>query len=322
MWAYLRKGQFHVAQARLSLEQLEARQLMTADILASVLSNTVARNPGPLPPISTPIAAVRTFDGTGNNPFHTQWGSTGEELLRMSAAEYGDGISTLAGADRPSPRVISNAIAAQDPTTPLSDRDLSAYIYVWGQFLDHDIDLTSTGTTAAPITVPTGDAQFDPTGTGTQTIDFFRSLFNPSSGTSTANPREQITDITSWIDGSMVYGSDKTTADSLRTFVKGQLRSSAGNLPPTDSTDSFVAGDVRANENIELTSMQTLFLREHNRIAAQLARENPTWTDEQIYQQARARVGAEIQVITYKEFLPALLGQGGANSISWLQPQR
>ena len=108
----------------------------------------------------------------------------------------------------------------------------------------------------------------------------------------------------------MIYGSDKATANSLRTFVKGQLKTTAGNLLPTDSAGNFLAGDIRANENIELTSMQTLFMREHNRIAAQLARENPTWTDEQIYQQARARVGAEIQVITYKEFLPALLGQG------------
>ena len=130
----------------------------------------------------------------------------------------------------PGCRVISDAIAAQE-TTARSNRDLSAFIYVWGQFLDHDIDLTSTGTTAAGIAVPTGDAQFDPLGTGTQSISFFRSLFNPMSGTSTSNPREQVTDITSWIDGSMVYGSDKATADSLRTFVKGQLKTTAGNLP-------------------------------------------------------------------------------------------
>jgi hypothetical protein len=307
MWAYTRQGKFRVARTRLSLEQLEARQLMAGDTLASALSSTASRPPSQ--PTSTPVVAVRTFDGTGNNLLHTEWGSTGEELLRKAAAEYGDGVSTLAGADRPSARAISNAIAAQQ-TTERSDRDLSAFIYVWGQFLDHDIDLTSTGSTAAAISVPTGDAQFDPSATGTQTISFFRSLFNPTTGTSKADPREQITDITSWIDGSMVYGSDKATADSLRTFVKGQLKTSAGNLPQTDASGSFVAGDVRANENIELTSMQTLFLREHNRIAAQLARENPIWTDEQLYQQARARVGAEIQVITYKEFLPALLGQG------------
>lgn len=310
MWAYTRTGKFHAARVRLSLEQLEARQLMTADTLASALAATnVNRNPTPTPTTGSLVVATRTFNGTGNNLTHTQWGSTGEELLRKAAAEYGNGISTLAGADRPSARAISNALADQT-TTELSDRNLSAYIYVWGQFLDHDIDLTQTGTTAANITVPTGDEFFDPNGTGTQTIMFFRSLFNPQSGTSTSNPREQTTDITSWIDASMVYGSDKATADSLRTFVKGQLKTTAGNMLPTDSAGNYLAGDIRANENIELTSMQTLFMREHNRIAAQLARDNPGWTDEQIYQQARARVGAEIQVITYKEFLPALLGQG------------
>lgn len=307
MWDHIRKSR--AARTRLSLEQLEARQLMAADALASAIASTnTFRNQNPTP-TTTPVVATRTFDGTGNNLAHTQWGSTGEELLRKAAAEYGDGISTLGGADRPSGRVISNSLAAQT-TTDLSDRELSAYIYVWGQFLDHDIDLTQTGTTAADIAVPTGDQYFDPNSTGDQTIMFFRSLFNPRTGTSTSNPREQITDITSWIDASMVYGSDKATADSLRTFMKGQLKTTAGNMLPTDSSGNYLAGDIRANENIELTSMQTLFMREHNRIAAQLARDNPSWTDEQIYQQARARVGAEIQVITYKEFLPALLGQG------------
>src|SRR4051812_21738081 len=111
MWAYLRKEQYRVARTRLSLEQLEARQLMAADLLSN--SSALFRNP-----VSTPIAAIRTIDGTLNNLMHTQWGSTGEDLLRVAAAEYGDGISTLAGADRPSARVISNAIAVQDETVP------------------------------------------------------------------------------------------------------------------------------------------------------------------------------------------------------------
>src|SRR5262249_37888049 len=76
----------------------------------------------------------------------------------------------------------------------------------------------------------------------------------------------------------------------------------------------FAAGDVRANENAELTSLQTLFVREHNRIARQISQSNPGLDDETIYQMARARVIAELQVITYKEWLPALLGQGALSA--------
>jgi hypothetical protein len=313
MWA---KHNCHARAARkqLTLENLEVRQLMAADLLAT----SSFRNPTPTP--TSPIVAIRSFDGTGNNLFNFELGSTNEQLLRAAAAEYGDGILTLAGADRPSARVISNALAAQDEDAESNERKLTAYIYVWGQFLDHDIDLTeppTTGKESANIAVPNGDPSFDPNSTNSQVIPFSRSRYDATTGTNTSNPREQINQITAWIDGSMIYGSDKATADSLRTFVGGKLKTSTGTtgvLPPTDASGNFLAGDVRANENIELTSMHALFVREHNRIAAQLARQNPSWTDEQIYQQARALVGAEIQVITYREFLPALLGQGALSA--------
>lgn len=255
-------------------------------------------------------ASYRTIDGTGNNLAHPEWGSTYEQLLRVAPAEYADGISAPAGADRPSAREISNALAAHGAEATPSDRDVTAYLYVWGQFLDHDIDLTDVGapTESFNIPVPAGDTYFDPNATGTQVIPLKRSIYDPATGTSIKNPRQQINQITAWIDGSMVYGSDATTAASLRTLTGGLLKTSSGNLPPTDASGNFLAGDIRANENIELTSMQTLFVREHNRLAAQIAQATPDLSDEEIYQRARALVIAEIQVITYNEWLPALLG--------------
>ena len=114
------------------------------------------------------------------------------------------------------------------------------------------------------IAVPSGDAYFDPDGTGTQEIPFSRSRYDLATGTDVDNPRQQINEITAWIDASVVYGSDQATADSLRTFVGGKLRTGDGNLLPTGADGFFEAGDVRANENVELSSMQALFMREHN----------------------------------------------------------
>ena len=105
----------------------------------------------------------------------------------------------------------------------------------------------------------------------------------------------------------------------MRSFEGGNLLTSEGDLLPfnVDGLDNaggtddalFLAGDVRANEQIGLTAMHTLWVREHNRIADQLAEENPNATDEQLYQRARAIVIGEMQAITYNEFLPALLGE-------------
>jgi hypothetical protein len=253
----------------------------------------------------------RSLDGTGNNLAHTEWGSTNEQFLRLSPAEYGDGISLPAGTDRPSAREISNELAAHPDGSLLNDRDMSALIYAWGQFVDHDIDLTNSATPAEsfPIAVPTGDAYFDPTGSGTATIGLTRSIYDTATGTSAANVRQQMNAISAFIDASMVYGSDAATAASLRTMSGGLLKTSAGNLLPVDSAGNFLAGDVRVNENPDLVALQTLFVREHNRLATKMAADHADWNDERLYQEARKVVAGEVQAITYNEFLPALLGQ-------------
>lgn len=253
---------------------------------------------------------IRSIDGSNNNLENPELGTAGESLLRIADADYADGISTPGGEDRPSAREISNVLSDVDGDGIKNDRGLSAFLYVWGQFLDHDIDLTEPQTDGESfsIEVPAGDPLFDPTGTGEVTIPLTRSEFDPATGTSTDNPRQQVSSITAYIDGSQVYGSDQETADALRTFEGGRLTITESGLLPLDDNGGVIAGDIRASENISLTAIQTLFVREHNRLADEIAAADPESTDEQIYQQARAIVIAEIQAITYNEFLPALLG--------------
>lgn len=70
----------------------------------------------------------------------------------------------------------------------------------------------------------------------------------------------------------------------------------------------FDAGDFRVNEQIALVAMHTLWVREHNRITQQLNSLNRHWDDNKIFHEARKIVGAELQHITYSEYLPKILG--------------
>ena len=258
----------------------------------------------------------RTLDGTENNLAKPTWGSAGIALLRVTTLDYGDGVGSPAGFDRASAREISNAVAVQDEAVPNRKR-ASDFLWQWGQFLDHDIDLTVPATPAEPfdIPVPTGDPFFDPLETGTAVI-----LLDRSSFTTVAGIRQQLNDITSYIDASNVYGSNPVRARELRTLDStGRLKTSPGrllpfnvhgfpNMPDANDPAFFLAGDVRANEHVGLTAVHTLFVREHNRWTWLFRHLFPALSGEEIYQRARAIVGAEMQAITYNEFLPVLLG--------------
>ncbi|XP_078684536.1 myeloperoxidase-like isoform X3 [Branchiostoma floridae x Branchiostoma belcheri] len=76
----------------------------------------------------------------------------------------------------------------------------------------------------------------------------------------------------------------------------------------TGSETCSQAGDVRVNEQPGLTSMHTVFLREHNRIARRLSQLNPHWDDDRVFFETRKIVGALMQKITYGEDLPHVVG--------------
>lgn len=298
----------HRRRCLLTLELLEGRALPSATVAA---------------------AGLYSVDGSVNNPANL--GSAGTDLLRKSPVAYADGIGSPSLAGNASARVISDILNSQaDPNNPgadlntLNGNSLSDYGYSWGQFIDHDMDLTP-GNASDPLTIkadPNDQSQM-----GDQT--FNRSVF--TDGTPTTGPRQQTNAVTSFLDLSQVYGSSKAIADALRTFKNGLLKTSPGGMLPYDNGDYFTAdqlaiinmandsgmvakenlfvtGDVRGNENVELTVLQTLFVRNHNRIAGILKAEHSGWTDEQLYQEARKLNIAEYQMITYQYYLPDLLG--------------
>lgn len=204
---------------------------------------------------------------------------------------------------------VASTLFDQDRPMP-EPSGLSALFVSWGQFVDHDLSLTPDAS-GEEVTVPGLVAPL------------VRSSYDPATGID--GPREQVNEVTAALDGSMIYGSDPNREALLRSFEGGRLRTSSepgmadGLMPLTTGGDEmagdddpsnplFLAGDVRANENTGLTVLQTLFVREHNRWADRLADEHPGWTDDQLFRAARSVVETEIQQITYRDWLPRMIG--------------
>lgn len=281
----------------------------------------------------------RTYSGIFNDLRNFHEGRAGIALKRKSGKSfYGqDGYQMLY---RGNARMISNTVCNQTADYP-NKENLSSLVFTFLQFIDHDIIETAESKTEyAPVHVPTGDHYFDPFYTGQMEIPFFRSKKSREQGSD--GTRNQINNITAWLDGSVIYGSDEERAHWLRSGECGRLKvshSPHGDLLPfntlngeydspldpdapemANDTDHhgvrrklFVAGDVRANEQPGLTALHVLFAREHNRICDELAAKGQC-NDEKNYQYARKIVGGLIQSVLYNELLPILGIYPGSDS--------
>lgn len=267
----------------------------------------------------------RSYDGSGNNFTYPEYGKNNTQLLRQSSPSYADGSSSLAerGLSNPNPRIISNLLCKTDQNIPNSF-NLTDMMWIWGQFLDHELDLTETQTGAGKETAN----MITPTQLEDPNEDFpdRTILFDRSKFIINTDPRQHPNNLSAYIDGANVYGFNSDRAYALRRLDgSGKLLTTVSdngeillpyninelpNAQPngTNPEDFFIAGDIRANENIFLTAIHTLFVREHNRLCDVIVANNPINKDEYIYQYARKLVIGMMNCITYNEFLPYLLG--------------
>lgn len=222
---------------------------------------------------------------------------------------------------------MDNVLTSKDKITDL--------FWSFGQFVDHDLDLTpvvkvdntaeqpgidnplgDASSKEFPIEIPTTDFFFH-----NATMEFDRSLEADVPGT-------HVNKHSAFADLAQVYGVDSSRADALRSFEDGKLKMGPGLLlpynkasgigalgttvenEPDEDVTLFAAGDIRANEQPTLLCLHTLWAREHNRLCDELVASFPNYDDEKLYQTARSIAIAEYQSILFGEWLPLLLGPG------------
>jgi len=335
----LESAKKHFSDVR--LDQSKMNSLMASTNIDSMISSV---SECPKDPVCS-LSRYRNADGSCNNLLYPSWGKAFSPYNRVLNPSYGDGINSprlsRTKTELPNARDLSIDIT-RHRNPPKSRLTLAAMQF--GQLIDHDFASAAPTRTAqgSAISCCRPEIQADPANLkhpscfeipiskndpffkqfNVTCMNFVRSIATPRADCRLA-PREQLNQPTSFVDGSQIYGSSVETQKSLRAFYGGRLLSSLSgkiefpprlsngtcNVPNNEPQQCFRAGDPRINENIDLTIMQTIMLREHNRIAKELNRLNPHWSDEHVFQETKLIVGALIQHILYTEWLPVILNR-------------
>ncbi|XP_014230679.1 peroxidase [Trichogramma pretiosum] len=301
-------------------------------------------------PLACPSSRYRSYDGSCNNLREPSWGAANTRYSRLAPANYADNVHAPPVSQNGNPLPLAREVSfTLFPDVDIQDRIWTLVSMQWGQIMTHDMAMIAGSTQSKPhateccsaegqliqsalssplcfpIIIPPNDPVYSYE--RQRCRNFVRSTTDLDRGCSSGlQPAEQLTTVSHFLDLSVVYGSDDETAARLRAGVGGRLvvdvRGNREWLPPADNRSAacdvsgqevcYSAGDTRVNQNPQLTILHLILHREHNRIAGQLARLNPHWSDETIFQEARRIAIAEHQQISYYEWLPIFIGEDNA----------
>ncbi|KAH8331114.1 hypothetical protein KR067_011822 [Drosophila pandora] len=264
----------------------------------------------------------RTIDGACNNLLYPDYG--------IAVSKYRRLLPPRQVLEAPNARLISLSLYGEQTRNDLYRTMASMQ---WGQFVAHDISQLSTQGAPKDCCSEPRNPRCDnialPRGgpiafhTGKTCLPFARSVSEADAicPRSRAPYPEKLTVATAYLDLSSVYGNTPAQSRNVRLFKGGLLRTSYTNgqhwLPVNRNFDGecgtksecYSVPDKRNRFSPTIAVIQTLLVREHNRLAESLALLNADYDDERIFQEARKINIAQYQKITYYDLLPLILGR-------------
>jgi peroxidase len=290
--------------------------------------------------------SYRTATGVCNNFKSPYQGSSQTAFGRILPASYDDHLSkprqrAKYGGYLPECRKISLELGSK----PVFNRDYNNLFVIFGQFIAHDMALSTpvTDNYLTPVTTCKCDAKYDwnkcnviniqpddPYLRGQKCMAFPATAQAFQGEVCSLGVKEQMNGNTHFLDLSGVYGSTLRIQQKLRTD-NGLLKSSKptalkyeyppGQQEGKSCVDSsykrpcLAGGDSRLMENLLFTSIQALFIRLHNAIARELFRKNPTVASNPIYEVSRRLSTQLFQIISFGYWVPKLLGTDAGSNL-------
>nr|AXN93676.1 dual oxidase [Scylla paramamosain] len=282
------------------------------------------------------------YDGWYNNLARPSLGAVDTPLLRLLPAAYSDGVYQLVNHST-NPLTLSDQLMNGDNGNHSTGGRTAFQVFFGQQVVEEIVDAQGAGCPPEYHNIPIEEGhEYRRHPPHMREMPFLRTRYDATTGLSPNNPRQQLNEITPYLDGGLVYGTSKAWADMLRTFPDGTLAPRGqlawnqklgqgfparnkewlpmANPPPPTNHSQYVAqghtapvdrffklGNPRGSENPFLLTFGIMWFRWHNYIARYLANHHRAWSDEKVFNEARKWVIATYQAVVFYDWLPKYL---------------
>ena len=241
----------------------------------------------------------RTASGEFNDLRCPMMGSSGARFGRN--VPLSETFPDAANLMNPNPRTISQELFTRDKFQPATILNVMAA--AWIQFQTHDWFLHRQGTMDSAHEIPLKDGDPWPE----RPMRLPKTPVDPQKRPDAKRPPAYVNDNSHWWDGSQIYGSTPAVQATLRTGEKGKVKVGDDCRLGLDPVTGLEVTGMTENAWVALSLLHGLFALEHNAVCDRLAKEFPSWDDQQLFTKARLIVSALMAKIHTVEWTPAIL---------------